>query len=512
MQVANEANNFGYGYSQPTTSTPAGAREESLLMEIGSATTTAPPVESLDNSGEMTSSGEELQSMLGVESTSVATPTATSSSSSSSSSKLEKSDLKASTLRIEQRKEEIKRPAQRFKAAIRTKHSFEYRPVHLNQLQESIEPKIIEVDAKSIPLEIHFKSASSRIKLVQSHRSGELNAVERTSTEEEPQRLVHLVRKPIIQEVREIITPYRRIVQEIHPVQEEIRTVISHEQKRHHSTDASLSKTNERLNKPVLVAPVRPPKPSTFPEFESNQGRNEFVGPKPPPEANLQQQPLNDYSSPSPVFQQQSYSYGQAEQPPTVPVPEPVTPAAPEARSPAEPNQERELEDSSIELLNGNELESIVPARVVQAMLSEYGGQQQQQSAQQNQPQFQQINQHQLEQKQIQLEPQNLNQQFQKLEGNHYYQPTGNLARPIRPKEMPVIQPRPLPFNQFRHGNKSPAPQRNSQRVYQSNRPFGKDLRSAASNQNWRAIRPYVFYEGARNRRQFQDHFRRHFH
>ena len=39
--------------------------------------------------------------------------------------------------------------------------------------------------------------------------------------------LKHSVTKPIIQEVREIITPFRKITQEIQPVQEEILTIVS---------------------------------------------------------------------------------------------------------------------------------------------------------------------------------------------------------------------------------------------------------------------------------------------
>jgi len=36
----------------------------------------------------------------------------------------------------------------------------------------------------------------------------------------------HTVTKPIFQEVREVITPYRKITQEVQPVQEEIRTIV----------------------------------------------------------------------------------------------------------------------------------------------------------------------------------------------------------------------------------------------------------------------------------------------
>lgn len=76
----------------------------------------------------------------------------------------------------------------RVKAAVITKHSFEFRPIRIEPADhEAIhEPKIIEVEAKSMPLEIHFKSASSRIKLVQSHKAlDELNEIQRTSSNEE---------------------------------------------------------------------------------------------------------------------------------------------------------------------------------------------------------------------------------------------------------------------------------------------------------------------------------------
>ena len=137
----------------------------------------------------------------------------------------------------------------RFKAAVRTKHTFEYRPVKIEQLQEQSEPKIIEVEARSLPLEIHFKSASSRIKMVQEHQKGELQQEQRTQSVEEPQRMFHLVRKPIIQEVREIISPYRRIVQEIQPVLEEIHTVIAHSGQQHrHEDEQQLLGTDVTLN------------------------------------------------------------------------------------------------------------------------------------------------------------------------------------------------------------------------------------------------------------------------
>ncbi|OTF73867.1 hypothetical protein BLA29_015159, partial [Euroglyphus maynei] len=44
---------------------------------------------------------------------------------------------------------------------------------------------------------------------------------------DEPQRLIHRVTKPIIQEVYELIQPMRKIQQEIMPVQEEVLTIVA---------------------------------------------------------------------------------------------------------------------------------------------------------------------------------------------------------------------------------------------------------------------------------------------
>jgi hypothetical protein len=57
--------------------------------------------------------------------------------------------------------------------------------------------------------------------------SGAKGQVERTQSEEEPHKVMHEVLRPVIQEVREVITPYRRVVQEIQPVVETVNTIIA---------------------------------------------------------------------------------------------------------------------------------------------------------------------------------------------------------------------------------------------------------------------------------------------
>jgi len=110
-------------------------------------------------------------------------------------------------------------------AAVQTRYSSESRPTPLQP--STSQPTIVEVDGGELPLEIVFKSTGSRIRVRQLHSGPGGGSFEETSSEDEPTRLLHTVRKPIVQEVREIITPFRRIVQEIQPVQEEIHTVVA---------------------------------------------------------------------------------------------------------------------------------------------------------------------------------------------------------------------------------------------------------------------------------------------
>jgi len=95
-------------------------------------------------------------------------------------------------------------PRDKIQAAVQTKHSIETKMVDIPY--EDIEPQIIEVEGGNLPLEIHFKSSSSRIKVHQTHSAGEAGQVEQTSSEEEPHRLIHEVKKPIIQEVSRLTT------------------------------------------------------------------------------------------------------------------------------------------------------------------------------------------------------------------------------------------------------------------------------------------------------------------
>lgn len=108
-------------------------------------------------------------------------------------------------------------------AAIHTVHNIEFRDVPSTG---SFNPATIEVGAQSIPLMILFRSSSSTLNIQQAH-DGAQGSTQESSSEDEPHRLVHSVTKPIIQEVHEVITPFRKITQEIQPVQEEIQTIVA---------------------------------------------------------------------------------------------------------------------------------------------------------------------------------------------------------------------------------------------------------------------------------------------
>lgn len=88
------------------------------------------------------------------------------------------------------------------------------------------QPQVIEVSPDQLPVQVHFRTASSRLNVQQSHAGGAMPQVEHASFQDEPHRVVHEVVKPVIQEVREIIQPYRRVTQEIRPVIEEVHTVV----------------------------------------------------------------------------------------------------------------------------------------------------------------------------------------------------------------------------------------------------------------------------------------------
>ena len=83
----------------------------------------------------------------------------------------------------------------------------------------------VEVPGGVLPVYMTFKTESSPIYVKQVHKNRG-GSYQRSSSKDEPHHLVHEVTKPVIQELREIITPYRKVVQVIEPVKEERLTKV----------------------------------------------------------------------------------------------------------------------------------------------------------------------------------------------------------------------------------------------------------------------------------------------
>lgn len=89
-----------------------------------------------------------------------------------------------------------------------------------------IQPTTIDVPANYIPVNFVFRSASSLINVAQKHESAP-GSFHESHSQDDAHRLVHTVTKPIVQEVREIISPFRRVTQTVEPVREEVQTIVA---------------------------------------------------------------------------------------------------------------------------------------------------------------------------------------------------------------------------------------------------------------------------------------------
>lgn len=87
------------------------------------------------------------------------------------------------------------RPRHKVHAAVQTKHSVKY--VDVSVPRPYVEPQVIEIDANPVPIVMHFKSASSRIRITQSHKHGGSGELIETKSEDEPNYLKHVVVRPV---------------------------------------------------------------------------------------------------------------------------------------------------------------------------------------------------------------------------------------------------------------------------------------------------------------------------
>ena len=94
-------------------------------------------------------------------------------------------------------------------AAIQSRHAVATYDVPTTGYRQ---PVTIDVPANVGMMNFLFRSASSKINVAAKHE-GAKGSIKETVSQDEPHILKHTVTKPIMQEVKEIVSPYRKIVQ-----------------------------------------------------------------------------------------------------------------------------------------------------------------------------------------------------------------------------------------------------------------------------------------------------------
>jgi len=111
-------------------------------------------------------------------------------------------------------------------AAVQTiSRTVDYRPVPYTGEAPVVQD--VDVPPQESPLRINFQSRSSPLQVTQQHIPAEPGQVQVTQSEDEPQTAIHNVVRPVIQQVNEVVQPYRTLTQTVEPVIEQTHTNIA---------------------------------------------------------------------------------------------------------------------------------------------------------------------------------------------------------------------------------------------------------------------------------------------
>lgn len=110
-------------------------------------------------------------------------------------------------------------------AAIKSRQSIRTIPVGSSRSGGGRSPTI-DINSGSNVITLRFNTVSSKINALQKH-TGSGGSVKKSDFTDEPDLLIQNVQKPVVQKVNEIISPFRKVSQEIRPVQEQIETIIA---------------------------------------------------------------------------------------------------------------------------------------------------------------------------------------------------------------------------------------------------------------------------------------------
>jgi len=105
---------------------------------------------------------------------------------------------------------------------VKSKHDLE---IIKSESHEDEHSTHVDIPSGVLPVYMTFKTQSSPLYVKQEHK-GTKGSYQKSDSKDEPHKLVHEVVKPVIQELKEIITPYRKVIQVIEPVREERLTKV----------------------------------------------------------------------------------------------------------------------------------------------------------------------------------------------------------------------------------------------------------------------------------------------
>lgn len=108
-------------------------------------------------------------------------------------------------------------------AAIQSVHNVQTYDVPISG---NVQPVTVDVPANVLPMNFIFRSASSTINVAAKHE-GAKGSFKETVSQDEPHVLKHTVTKPIIQEVYEVVSPFRKIQQTIEPVRVRLTSLLT---------------------------------------------------------------------------------------------------------------------------------------------------------------------------------------------------------------------------------------------------------------------------------------------
>ncbi|KAH9404566.1 hypothetical protein TYRP_000392 [Tyrophagus putrescentiae] len=145
-----------------------------------------------------------------------------------------------------------------------SQHSVQIVPVHVEA--PYLQPQLVSVEPSVSAIQLLFKTASSPLLVKQKHFASPGAVYQATQSADYPHVLRHVVHKPVLQEVREVIQPYRTITTQIQPVQERVHTILP-VQKYGPGGVGSPSQVhfNDQYRQDILQGPIRFSRPEKGP-------------------------------------------------------------------------------------------------------------------------------------------------------------------------------------------------------------------------------------------------------